>query len=201
MKENPASIEDKIIFSTIECINKYGISGATNRQIAQMAGVNIAAMNYYFRSKDILIHRCMEITLKNAFDLNDIPPMPGATPQERCIAISIHLIEGGFRYPGLSRAHFHNLLAEGQNEPLLVAHVNRFIDELTNDLQNRGCDLALEELKMALSQIMSVVILVILGPTLFEPQHGNNLHDPDTCLTYVTRLVNRLLAKKTQKLS
>ena len=35
MNEKPATIEEKIIYATIDCINQYGISGATNRKIAQ----------------------------------------------------------------------------------------------------------------------------------------------------------------------
>ena len=190
MNEKPVSVEEKIIFATIDCIEKYGISGATNRQIARMAGVNIAAINYYFRSKDVLIQRVMEITLKNAFDLGDIPPMPGVSAQERCIVILMDLIDGGFHYPGITRAHFYNLLVEGQYDSLLLEHVNRFIDELAGDLQARGCPLAQDELKLALSQIVSAVFLVILAPKLFEQQHVINLHDPQTCRAYVTRLAN-----------
>ena len=96
MNDQPTSAEEKIIHATIGCIEKYGISGATNRQIAQAAGVNLAAINYYFRSKEQLIQRVMEITLTNAFDLSDLPPMPGVSAQERCIAVMMHLIDGGY---------------------------------------------------------------------------------------------------------
>ena len=193
MNEKPTSVEDRIIAATIDCIDKYGISGATNRQIAGMAGVNIAAINYYFRSKDNLIQRCMEITLKNAFDLSDFPPMPGASAHERCLAVLIDLIQGGYQYPGLTRSHFYNLLAEGRLDPLMVEHVNRFVDELVADLQDRGCALELDDLKVALVQIMSAVFMAILAPDLFEGRQGINLHNPDSCGAYVTRLVNRLL--------
>jgi AcrR family transcriptional regulator len=193
MDEKLAGVEDRIILAAIDCIEKYGISGATNRQIALMAGVNNAAINYYFRSKEVLIHRCMEITLKNAFDLSEMPPMPEALAQERCIAILMSLVEGGYQYPGITRAHFFNLLVEGKTDVLLVEHVNRFIDDLAEDLLERGCGLAKDELKLALTQILSAVLLIILAPTLFEQHNGINLHDPDTCLAYVTRLVNKLL--------
>jgi AcrR family transcriptional regulator len=194
MNEKTTSVEDKIILATIECIEKYGISGATNRQIALMAGVNNAAINYYFRSKEVLIHRCMEITLKNAFDLSGMPPMTGATAQERCIAVLMDLIMGGYQYPGITRSHFFNLLVEGQFDALLVEHVNHFVDDFALDLHARGCVLTLEELKIALTQIVSAVIMVILAPTLFEQHQGINLRNTDTCLSYVSRLVNKLLA-------
>ena len=160
-------------------IEKFGISGATNREIAQSAGVNLAAINYYFRSKDVLIQRCLEITLDNAFDLSDIDPMPGARAQERCIAILMHLVEGGFRYPGLTRAHFHSLLAEGKPDPLLEEHMNLFIEHLAQDLESRGSGLAPDELRLALIQLVSAVFFAILAPGLFDKRFGGNLHDPD----------------------
>jgi hypothetical protein len=120
--------------------------------------------------------------------------MPGVTPQERCVAVFKELIEGGFRYPGISRAHFYSLLTKGQDDPLLTAHVNRFIDELAMDLRDRGCALEMDELKLALIQIASAVFLNILAPDLFERRFKINLRKPDICLAYITRLVNRLLA-------
>jgi AcrR family transcriptional regulator len=194
MNEKPAGAENRIIQATIDCIEMYGISGATNRRIAEVAGVNIAAINYYFRSKDALIQRCMEMTLKNAFDLSDFPPMPGVAAQERCAAILMDIIQGGHHFPGITRAHFFNLFAQGQPDPLLEKHTNRFIDELAVDLQNRGCSLPLDELKIALVQLMSAAIMAILAPTLFAHQRGLDLHDPDMCHAYVTRLVERLLS-------
>ena len=194
MNDKTTSVEEKIILAAIESIEKYGIAGTTNRQIARIAGVNNAAINYYFRSKDVLIQRCMEITLKNAFDLSEIAPMSGLSAQERCIAILDDLIQGGLNYPGITRAHFYAILVEGQPDPLLEDRLNRFVEELADDLLGRGCELAPRELKLSLIQIVSAVILEILAPRLFERQHGLDLRNPDTRMEYVTRLVTRLLA-------
>jgi AcrR family transcriptional regulator len=191
--EKTNSVEDKIILATIECIEKYGISGATNRQIASVAGVNIAAINYYFRSKEVLIRRCMEITLKNAFDLSEMSSMSGMAAQERCIAILMDLMAGGYQYPGITHAHFFNLLAEGKYDALLLQHVNRFVYDLAVDLNKRGCGLAMDELNLALTQIVSAVILLILAPNLFQQQNGIDFHNPETRLPYITRLVDKLL--------
>ena len=193
MNNTYTSVEDKIIYATVDCIETYGISGATNRRIAQVAGVNIAAINYYFRSKEALIQRVKEITLKNAIDLSTLSPMPGVSAQERCTAIFMHIIQGGHRYPGLTRAHFHNLLAEGQYDALLDEHVNRFVDDLAEDMVDHGCTLAQDELKLALIQIFSAAIMAILAPNLFAQKHGIRLDQPESCLAYVTRLVDRLL--------
>jgi AcrR family transcriptional regulator len=193
MDTKTVSAEEKIIQATIDCIEKYGLDGTTNRQIAKLAGLNNAAVNYYFRSKDALIQRCMEITLKNAFDLGGMPPMPGLPPQERCVAILLDLIEGGHKYPGITRAHFHSLVVAGRYEPLLRDRMNRFVEELAADLQARGCALKSDELKVALAQIVSAVVLVILAPKLFERQRGLDLNNSAARKAYVTRLVARLL--------
>lgn len=192
MNEKPASTEEKIISATIDCIESYGLSGANNRRIAAAAGVNLAAINYYFRSKEALIQRVIEITLKNAFDLGGMDPMPGLPAQERCIAILEELIEGSFHYPGITRAHFHRLMVDGQYDALLVTSINRFIDDLAEDLHARGSPLEMDELKVALMQIFSAVLTALLAPELFERQNAN-LRDPDARRAYVTRLVSRLL--------
>ena len=192
MRENPVSVEDKIIQTTIDCIETYGFTGATNRRIAEAAGVNIAAINYYFRSKEILIQRVMEITLNNAFDLSNVPPMPGATVQQRCIAIFLEILEGGLRYPNLTRAHFHNLLVEGQPDAILQAYVTRFIDAQAADLLARGSSLSQEEIQVALMQIFSAVAMAVLAPSLVS-RSGIDLRNSDSSKAYVTRLVEKLL--------
>jgi len=193
VNEKPASPEDKILLATIDCIEKYGISGATNRRITAAAGVNLAAINYYFRSKEALVQRAIEATLKNAFDLDDMPPMPGASPAERCTSIFVDLAQGGYRYPGLTRAHFYGLLAEGKPDERLVQRVNRFIDDLAADLAGRGCTLPGSELKTALAQIFAAVMLPVLASQLFGHLPALNLRDPERCREYVARLVSRLL--------
>jgi hypothetical protein len=143
----------------------------------------------------VLIQRVMEITLKNAFDLNDFSPMPGASAQERCTAIFLEILEGGLQYPGTTRAHFHNLLAEGQVDAVLEKHLKRFLDDLAMDLQERGAAQAPAELKLSLMQIFSVILVAVLAPSFFEQGPGLNLRDPDARRVYIHRLVQNLLGE------
>jgi AcrR family transcriptional regulator len=192
MNEPANSVEQKIILTTIDCIEKYGISGATNRRIAEVAGVNIAAINYYFRSKEILIQRVMEITLKNAFDMSDLPPMAGAAPKERCTAVFMAVLEGGLKYPNLTRAHFRSLLVDGQQDAALHAHLNGFLHEQAVDLLGRGIQSSEAELKPVLLQIFSVVVMAVLAPSLVE-QTGVHLQDRQARRAYIERLVDQLI--------
>lgn len=56
------STEEKIKKAAIEVFTKKGFAGARTRDIAEAAGINIAMMHYYFRSKEKLF----EIVIREA---------------------------------------------------------------------------------------------------------------------------------------
>jgi AcrR family transcriptional regulator len=186
-------IEQKIINATIECIEKYGIKGTTNRQIAIEAGVNSAAVNYYFRSKENLINRCMQVTLANAFDWKDIEKLPGENARVRCKAIFTDILIGGLNYPGVARSHFYDLIVEANYQSQVVPVLNEFLGKLVEDLKSRGSKLADPELYLACTQITSAVMMLILTPKLFQDKFGVNLQESDMAVKFVDRLVERLL--------
>jgi AcrR family transcriptional regulator len=185
-------IERKIIDATIECIEKYGIKGTTNRQIAIEAGVNSAAVNYYFRSKENLINRCMQVTLSNAFDWEGIK-LPEGAAKERCKAVFSEILMGGIKYPGIARAHFYDLVVDGNYTSQVVGKLNVFLEKLIADMKGHGSSLPENELYLACTQITSAVVMLILTPNIFEKKFGVDLGNPDTALQYVIRLVDRLL--------
>ena len=86
--------EERIVVAAIECVEEYGLHGTTIRRIAQKAGVNSAAISYYFRSKEKLLDRAMQDALKNAFDWKDFQSSESFTPQERLIAVFDELMAG-----------------------------------------------------------------------------------------------------------
>ena len=51
-----------------------------------MDRVNNAAINYYFRSKEALVDRCMCVTLHNAFNWEDIAKLPEWSASELRLA-------------------------------------------------------------------------------------------------------------------
>jgi AcrR family transcriptional regulator len=193
MEDQTMTPEEKIIQATIECIEQYGLQGATNRRIAAQAGVNIAAINYYFRSKETLMKRVMKTTLDNAFDWEDFEDLPSSTPQERCTAIFEDLIQGGCNFPGLTRAHFYAVLSEGRTDSEAANRLNDFVSQLAADLRQRGIALAEEDLYLAVTEITAAVILMIMVPGLFQQSTDLDLCNPEARHRFVSRLVNRLL--------
>jgi len=194
MTEKTVTTEEKIVEATIESIEKFGLDGTTNRRIAELAGVNGAAVNYYFRSKDALIKRAMEVTLKNAFDWEDFADLPEGTAQERAAAIFADLIRGACNYPGLTRAHYRDLVVDGSYDSLAVREINTFLEKLVADLKDRGINLEENELRLAAAQMVAAVMMMSLVPQFFQKSFGFDMHDEETRGWFVRRLVEKLLA-------
>lgn len=58
------STRDKILDATLSLIRDKGFNNITIRKIADLADVNIAAVNYHFGSKDKVINEAMKILAK-----------------------------------------------------------------------------------------------------------------------------------------
>lgn len=190
MPEVTDSMEEKIINATIACIEQFGVEATTNRKIAEIAGINSAAVNYYFRSKEILLQRVMERTLDNAFDWKDFAQLPGNSPQERCEAILLDILSGGVNFPGITRAHFHNLLSMGDYDSQVVARINKFVESLAQDLTSHGYKGRQDDLELSCMQLSYTIFMSVLTPRIFSKM---NLEDPTNQKTFVHSLVSKML--------
>ena len=68
-KEMDKTTEEKIKLAAGKIFMEKGIAGARTRDIAQEAGINLALLNYYFRSKENLFEIVMLDKLKSFFDV------------------------------------------------------------------------------------------------------------------------------------
>ncbi|MHC1719815.1 MAG: TetR/AcrR family transcriptional regulator [Clostridiaceae bacterium] len=90
---------DRILDVTAELIKKEGVSAVTTRKVAELANVNIASINYHFRSKDMLVYAAiMKLfsPLKDAFMLLDDISVP---QRERLRNFLIEYARGMLKYP------------------------------------------------------------------------------------------------------
>ena len=187
------TVEQQIIRAAIECIEKYGLAGVTNRRIAEIANVNHAAINYYFRSKENLIAKVMELTVNVVFDWKKFDIQPGLSAKNRCISIFENMVKGGCDYPEIMRAHFYGIMNELNNDSSIMHPYNTFMIKLQQDLMDRGTKIPQEELQLALTQIASACFMVILVPKLNIPDFNIDLREEEQRHLFVSRLVEKLL--------
>lgn len=63
MSETELSTEDKILLAASKVFTQKGYSGTRTRDIAEEAGINLALLNYYFRTKEKLFEQVMKVKI------------------------------------------------------------------------------------------------------------------------------------------
>ena len=139
MSTEDASVQSKIIEATIECIEREGIQAVTIRKIAKLAGVNSAAINYYFRSKEKLVEEVKRSTVEHVFeDWREIINDESRTVRERLFLLFTDYMEGAIMYPGITKAHMWEPLIDNEYDSLFVKHdYDKTFGELSEDVKNR----------------------------------------------------------------
>jgi AcrR family transcriptional regulator len=77
-----AGARDRLIEAAGQVFGEHGFHGSTVREITKRAGVNLAAINYYFRDKEelywVVLQHAVSCTLKSDQECNE-----DATPEEQ----------------------------------------------------------------------------------------------------------------------
>jgi AcrR family transcriptional regulator len=167
MPEQP-STRDRIIGAVLEIIEHEGVRAVTTRRIARTAGVNTAAVNYHFGSKDRLLGHVFEITLRHGFDdwrmILDEESLPMPT---RVYCLLLFMLEGIERYPGIVRFHFFESHEQDPGRRRFVEEVGSFLDDAAA-LLSRGSVHDESTVRLSLAQMISTVVFTGLVPGMTE---------------------------------
>lgn len=60
------STESRIVLATVDCIASRGIAATSTHEIAKQAGLSQGNIHYYFRSRDVLMRRVLELLYENS---------------------------------------------------------------------------------------------------------------------------------------
>ncbi|NPV55676.1 MAG: TetR/AcrR family transcriptional regulator [Anaerolineae bacterium] len=191
MKEQPT--KQHILISTINAIEKHGVHNLTTRLIAEEAGVNNAALHYYFGTKEELINEALVMTLQNWMeDTNEILSRP-LDLRVRLTALLEYLTEGSMRYPNIIRAHLFdpimNCASEGTFLTLYAFWLDRVSGELTSEQPGRDANLIRFEVHGAL---MGLLMAILLQNIPHSPL-GLNIQDTHHQREVIDRLVETIL--------
>ena len=191
MNQQPTRMH--ILESTIEAIEKYGPNGLTTRNIAEEAGVNNAALHYYFGTKEKLLEEALAYTLEHwmkdtgAILISDLPV------EERVRAIFAYMLDGVQRYPNLIRAHLQGPLMEGNPNSgfvhMLETWMNESFLELAGDIPLNRWD----GIRYALHAAISSILFAGLLPTRTEGEITIDLQDEKKRLEYIDCLVRSVV--------
>ncbi|MDR1094475.1 MAG: hypothetical protein LBL66_10060 [Clostridiales bacterium] len=175
---NSEDVKEKIALATIGCLERYGRSGTTIRRIAEIGGVNSAAISYHFGGADNLIDTVMRRTLGEAFTLSDYAEFENRDLKGYLRAVFTFLIEGARKFPNISKAHLYGIYTDGDYSSPVVAAMNGFLEQLLRKITPKT-DLTETVLRRRLFILMSQVVYFIVSPGLLNGFAYPNGGGPD----------------------
>jgi AcrR family transcriptional regulator len=183
--------------AALVCMERDGIEATGIREIAREAGVNSAAINYYFRSKENLIAIALDRSLENAFGdiINQLDAsLARGLPLAQALTDAIDDYVLHVRdFPRLGYAHLRDALVNQRYDGKAVLRLNEFLEQLLARLAPEGSSRA-PDLRVALVQAWGGLILFGVLPQLFEPFAALDFKNTGTRSEYVRRLLAPIVA-------
>lgn len=166
-----------ILIATITAIEKYGVQHVTTRRIAEEAGVNNAALHYYFGTKENLVEQALAMILQRMQDDTSVILSNQEGYPERLGALFQYLCDVLLKYPNLVRAHLTGpLMEKNPNSPFLNM-TDTWLDRTCAEFEDSLTDEVHTRLRMAFQAAVSAILVAGLLP----PRSGVNttvdLHD------------------------
>jgi TetR/AcrR family transcriptional regulator, regulator of cefoperazone and chloramphenicol sensitivity len=186
--------EQRIVEAAIACIEEYGFKNMTVRRIAAKAGVNIAAINYYFHSKDQLMTKVIEMTIDNTFDWSDLGYTDSLPPKEQLFAIIDHLSTGAQNFPQITRAHFYEAMINGDYSAPVIKVMNGFMETIYQKIIQNGCRMNEKALRNSITQIfMTGLFSVGVVPNVYMPFLHADLTNINERRKFLKHLIDHLI--------
>ena len=199
MSEKKQATREKIIAAAIGCIEGQGLQALTIRSIASRAGVNSAAINYYFSTKERLVKEALGRTLE---EFKRIPEetlqAPDLDSRDRLRAFFNALFEGIVTWPRITRAHLQSPLFEANYDTRFIDTFNSFLTDLLRRLEETPLRPKQQNLRLRIIQTVSAVLIPGLMPGLFRYFSGLDFADPEARKSYVEDLVGQLVPSQPQ---
>lgn len=170
---------EKIINTTIECIERYGFDALTVRMIAEAAEVNIAAVNYHFHSKENLVEYVKKLSFDHMLeDLKDIGETPAKAPREIMRDMCKYMLEGGAKFPEITRMHFYEAFIHGNFDTPTTKALNDLLSEVAEKISKEH-RIERKDLNISLHRLFATLFFVSIFPGFFQEFTGYSLKDQE----------------------
>lgn len=193
MTHDKSATKKKIILATILCINRDGLDATTIRSIAKEAGVNNAAINYHFGSKDNLIETAINTSLGEAFNKEEADELLNSTDYLPALQNYLKFsLKGMTGYPGLTRAHFHAPFVHDDYQSTPVLSLNRFMSKLAEAIKAKRPTLSDDDIKLYLIVIFNAILLPGILPQMYMEFADFDMADESNIGKYIDFIFQHL---------
>lgn len=163
---------ERIVLATIGCVERHGVTGTTVRRIAEEAGVNIAAINYYFGSKEKLLETAFAHTLHEGFpkalhELKVFIAKRGGDIGAGTVDFFRDYLPQAFSHPRISVAHLQSALLDQDYAGPAVAETRRFVEEFLATVSPAMPQTTETSRRLAVLNVWATVFTLMMLPELF----------------------------------
>jgi AcrR family transcriptional regulator len=207
VREAPASTKARILAAAEGVFAARGFDGASTRQIAAAAGVNISSLHYHWESKETLYFAVFEYLYDRILEVvrSSIPDASMERPVNRAVVDEVmgRLYDFFADHPTIPRLMVRRLLetsaetSDIEREILLPAW--RRFATWTYDLSKPG---SAEDASMLMLTVHSVLLLFMLDSQQFTTLLGGSVRSPELrarLRPYIIDLVHVLIRAEKRK--
>jgi AcrR family transcriptional regulator len=189
-----ATTQGKILDATVKLLFTTAPSELTTRRIAREAQVNIAAINYHFRSKDELVNRAMEAATAKAFEMGvSVLRAPGKPPRERLLDFLSGYAYGLVKFPGLTRTAFLGLFRKEDSETFYGRLMKEMVGKVGQVIAEAAGSGAAQDSTATALMVLSCVIFPFLVSNTMREAGAVDYVDDDARMRYIDMALARLV--------
>jgi AcrR family transcriptional regulator len=185
--------KQQILEATITAIEKHGMQNLTTRAIAHEAGVNNAALHYYYGTKENLIAEALALTLDHMMEDTDEILSRNEDIRSRLRALFEYLIDGILRFPNLIRAHLSGPLMEGERDSPIYRMLDSWLERTGSELERVLPPEQEDTIRISLHTAISAVLVAGLMPGTAQGPSHLDLQNESFRSRYVEYLVDIIL--------
>ena len=185
-----------ILEAAIMTIERHGIQNVTTRLIADAAGVNNAALHYYYGTKEQLVEEALAQTVRHmGEDMDEL--LSRALPvRETLREALVYLMGGAVRYPNIIRAHFlAPISGEGASTPGIGSFEVQ-VAKLRAHIRAQVPDLPESHVAIAVHTAITSCLLTAMAPQVLAGEGGIRLDDPASFDAYIRFQTDMILGHR-----
>jgi AcrR family transcriptional regulator len=200
MEQEDATTREKILESAVKLLFTTPSEELTTRRIAREAGVNIAAINYHFRSKNELIDKAVEAATATAFEKGmAVLFAPGKAPFERLRDFLAGYAYGLVKFPGFTRTAFFAFLLKEEGATFYGRYMKEMFVKIRQVIaETEGGNSAQESGSTAL-MALSCVIFPFLASSTLRDAGAADYTDDEARTRYIDTMLATLVGARREE--
>jgi TetR/AcrR family transcriptional regulator, regulator of cefoperazone and chloramphenicol sensitivity len=192
-----ATSRQKILETTVKLLFTEKPEEITVRRIAADSGVNVAAINYHFRSKDELLNQTIEGATETAFRKGmSVLAGGGKEPVKRLREFLFGYSLGLMNFPALTRSAFQSLFLNDSLECTYGRYMKEMLEAIAKVIGESGGISDPGSLSKKALEILSGVIFPFLVSGTLKEAGSIDYGNKEEREKYINGLLDRITGRK-----